>query len=157
MNLSKNDIERSLLQKAVRRGNEAVVEKALKYLFSVDDTAWLKKRLFVIAYEECWTLGNELTATNLTKDYKKITKSVKNKNAAGLASLAWHCRNGDLDILQGMTSEDIDNVNRLLMGLNHRINIGNSLGKNRVIMIIDAELKLHKSQLLKQVLIMIRL
>jgi hypothetical protein len=117
MNLSENDIERSLLQKAVRRGNEAVVEKVIKYLFSVDDTAWLKKRLFVMIYEECWTLGNELTATNLTEDYKKITRSVKNKNAAGLASLAWHCKNGDLDIFQGMTSEYIDNVQSVAYGI----------------------------------------
>ncbi len=110
MNLSKYDIERSLLQKAVRRGNEDVVEKVIKYLSTVDDAVWLKKRLFVMIYEECWTLGNEITVKNTTEAYKKIARSVKNKNSAGLASLAWHFKNGDLDIIHGMTPEEIENV-----------------------------------------------
>jgi hypothetical protein len=81
-------LERSLLQKAVRRGDVEVVEKAVAYLLSVGDKDWLRDRLFVIAYEECWPIANQIPTKDLISEYKKIACAVKNKNAAGLASLA---------------------------------------------------------------------
>ena len=44
MGPSKFELERSLLQKAVRRGNEYVIEKVFKYLLLNDKKSWLKKR-----------------------------------------------------------------------------------------------------------------
>lgn len=116
MNLSKYDIERSLLQKAVRRGNEAVVEKVIKYLFSVGDEAWLKKRLFVITYEECWPLGNTLSLTNLFEEYLRLTRAVKNKNAAGLAALATKYNEGYSDVL--FNTDFADNINSVASAIN---------------------------------------
>jgi hypothetical protein len=36
---SEHELERSLLQKAIRRGNEELTEKVVKYLTNVGDTA----------------------------------------------------------------------------------------------------------------------
>jgi hypothetical protein len=110
MSSSEYDIERSLLQKAIRRGNEDLTAKVIKYLKGADNDSWLRKRLFVIAYEECWTIGNQLTATNLTEDYKKIARSVKNKNVAGLAALASEYRKGNNGLLDGIGIEEKDNI-----------------------------------------------
>jgi len=106
MNTSKYDVERSLLQKAVRRGNKNVVSKVVKYLSDAGDTIWLKKRLFTIIYEECWPQGSEITLANITEEYNKVAGMIKNKNAAGLASLAWNYLNGDV----GLPETCIDNV-----------------------------------------------
>lgn len=89
---SPQNLERSLLQKAIRRGNVELVEKVVKYLISKGDFDWLRKRLAVITYEECWTLGTELRFDKnehiIIEQYKNLALAVKNKNAAGLASLA---------------------------------------------------------------------
>ena len=89
--VSEYDVERSLLQKAVRRGYADLAERVVNYLLSVDDRAWLRKRLFVIAYEECWPIGSNLGGLNLVSEYRRIANSVKNKNASGLAQLASLC------------------------------------------------------------------
>jgi hypothetical protein len=85
---SKYQLERSLLQKAIRRGDVEVTEKVVAYLLSVGDKDWLRDRLFVIAYEECWPIANQIQFTDLIYEYKKIALTVKNKNAWGLAKLA---------------------------------------------------------------------
>ncbi|MDR3666976.1 MAG: hypothetical protein P4L35_09050 [Ignavibacteriaceae bacterium] len=85
---SKFQIERSLLQKAVRRGDVELTEKVVAYLLSVGDKDWLRDRLFVIAYEECWPIANQIQIKDLVFEYKKIALTVKNKNAWGLAELA---------------------------------------------------------------------
>lgn len=86
------EVEHSLIQKAVRRGNEELVEKVFAYIFNKGQTKWLQDRLAVMAYEECWTYANELdyTAKNpkLLQQYKNLTTTIKNKNADGLADLA---------------------------------------------------------------------
>ncbi len=80
MSSSPHELERSLLQKAVRRGNEELTEKVVKYLTNVGDTIWLKNRFPIIVFEECWTYtGNH---------YNVLARTVKNKNAAGLGALA---------------------------------------------------------------------
>ena len=91
-------LERSILQKAVRRGSVVWVEKIVLYLMAEGDSPWLKKRLFVMAYEECWPLGVEMNPKNLLDSYAKLAKSVKNKNAAGLAKLAEKFNSRDYDI-----------------------------------------------------------
>lgn len=89
MSSSPHELERSILQKAVRRGNENLVEKVVNYLTNIGDQTWLKNRLVIMVYEECWMYANALRLdTNLMEQYKSLAKAVKNKNAAGLASLA---------------------------------------------------------------------
>jgi hypothetical protein len=84
--------ERSLLQKAVRRGNVDLVKKVFGYLLYKNDKNWLKERLVVMEYEECWTNANlqlyPKQSYKLLEEYKTLTKTIKNKNADGLADLA---------------------------------------------------------------------
>ena len=54
-------IEHSLITKAVGRGNVDLVEKVFKYLINIEGQLnWLKDRLAVIGYEECWPYANRL-------------------------------------------------------------------------------------------------
>ena len=52
-------VEHSLITKAVRRGNVDLVEKTFNYLINIaGQRHWLKNRLAVIGYEECWQYAN---------------------------------------------------------------------------------------------------
>ena len=53
---------RSLLQKAVRRGNVKLVftTSALLESLSRKEKNWFRNRTAVITFEECWPLGSEL-------------------------------------------------------------------------------------------------
>ena len=92
MSSSPFELERSLLQKAVRRGNEYVIDKVFRYLLLNDNKLWLKKRLVVMGYEECWTYANKININcsnyRLLQQYKSLSRKKKNKNADGLADLA---------------------------------------------------------------------
>jgi hypothetical protein len=92
---SEHQLERSLLQKAIRRGNQELTEKVVAYLLAVNDMAWLKKRLYVITYEECWIYGSHISLNNNLDEYKNLAVTVKNKNAAGLAALAGDYNSGN--------------------------------------------------------------
>lgn len=94
---------RSLIQKAVRRGALSVVEKAVVHLIQKGEITWLKNRLGVIAFEESWAYTSRLQFTtsedSLIKQYIDIAKSSKNKNAAGLGSLAYELSKGTETVL----------------------------------------------------------
>lgn len=87
-------IERSLLQKAVRRGDLVVTELTIQYLLDQGDKAWLRDRLFVIAYEECWPLASQVQIKDILGEYVKIASKIKNKNVWGLAKLAVNYNQG---------------------------------------------------------------
>ena len=95
------DLEHSLLQKAVRRGHIDTVEKVVNYLLCQGYLNWLRKRLPVMILEECWTMDNQLTSGNLLDQYINLALTVKNKDAAGLASLAVNYHEGDWKALRG--------------------------------------------------------
>jgi hypothetical protein len=105
MNEHKLQVEHSLLQKAVRRGNIDVVNMTVKYLLSVGDSKWLHKRLPVLIYEECWPVGNSITQGNILEQYITLSSTVKNKDAAGLATLAVKYKEGDWKALRGSNSQ----------------------------------------------------
>jgi hypothetical protein len=100
MSSSLHELERSLLQKAVRRGNEELTEKVVKYLTDVGDTIWLRNRFPIIVFEECWTY------TGLS--YSILSRTVKNKNAAGLGALAVKNNTSD-DLAIRAVARGIDN------------------------------------------------
>jgi len=90
---SPNLQEHSLIQKAVRRGNVELVEKVFKYLIDIKGQRhWLKNRLAVIGYEECWPYANTINFNcsdyELLQQYKAFACKVKNKDCDGLAYLA---------------------------------------------------------------------
>lgn len=89
---SQYNLEHSLIQKAVRRGNVELVEKVFKNLLENGQRHWLRNRLAVIGYEECWQYANTLNFTcndyELLEQYKAFACKVKNKDCDGLAYLA---------------------------------------------------------------------
>ncbi len=100
---------RSLLQKAVRRGDVVLVEQVARHLNEIKDTAWLKRRTSVITFEECWPLGAELhfppTFDETLRVLKQVALSVKMKDATGLGSLAYELSEGATSILTGETED----------------------------------------------------
>lgn len=99
------ELERSLIQKAVRRGNVELVEKVFNYLFNNGNIKWLRDRLTVIAYEECWMYGvklnDNLKSHELLEHYKELAITIKNKNVAGLATLGYKLSGGDWSAIVG--------------------------------------------------------
>lgn len=92
---------RSLLQKAVRRGRADVAEKAAIQLGNYDDSMWLKSRLGVLVFEECWQHADILHQNApITAKLREISHSSKNKNASGLGSMAHAFLEGDLSTLE---------------------------------------------------------
>ncbi len=100
-----NQVCRSLLQKAVRRGAVSVVEKVVVHLLQKGEATWLRNRLGVIACEESWMYLGELTFTTneevLIKQYMDLASCSKNKNAAGLGSLAYELSKGVESVIVG--------------------------------------------------------
>ncbi len=88
-----DQISRSLLQKAIRRADLQMTKLAINYIIHNDDFDWMRKRLAVITFEECWTYGLEVSYDNdekiIVNHLLKIVGTVKNRNAAGLGSLGY--------------------------------------------------------------------
>ncbi len=106
---------RSLLQKAVRRGNYTLVAKVVDHLYEIDDIKWLKQRVGVIIVEECWPLIGEWELPKKMEEQHIAMRDVltraslcaKFKDAAGLGSLAYALSEGDDSVLTG-SDEDAD-------------------------------------------------
>lgn len=91
---------RSLLQKAVRRGYADLAQKTAFLLASHGDSAWLRARTGVIVFEECWPSAHLLSSNSpITLTLQEVAVAVKNKDAAGLGSLAHALVEGDLKVL----------------------------------------------------------
>ncbi len=103
---------RSLLQKAIRRGNEALVLLTASYLQHSPKTGkgWLRSRAVVITFEECWPLGAQLIFN--TRFHSKaaalvrVCRAVKTKAATGLGVLALALAEGDRSVLSGDSPSD---------------------------------------------------
>ena len=114
MTISRSKTEkrhRSLLQKAVRRGNVDLVLTASALLESLGskDRNWYRIRTGIITFEECWPLGTELIFNK--KFHSKvaalirIARSVKARDATGLGYLAYAYSQGDTSVLDD-TADD---------------------------------------------------
>lgn len=90
---------RSLLQKAVRRGDTQLAKTVACLLAEWGDSGWLKTRTGVIAFEECWPYGARLLNHQPLVSLGEIAGLVKNKEAAGLGSLAHALAEGDPSVL----------------------------------------------------------
>jgi len=92
---------RSLLQKAVRRGYPELAQKVAYQLGHRGDSEWLHVRASIIAFEECWPCANLLVeGTPTIAILRAIAKSIKQKDAAGLGSMAQAAVAGDIDALE---------------------------------------------------------
>jgi len=103
-NRNGNEIQRSALQKAVRKGDVELVERCCKYLTDQDDFTWLKSRLYVMVFEECWGYGYKLNISNdpdlIIQEYKTIAGLVKNRDASALGVLGYELSIGNSSVLQ---------------------------------------------------------
>jgi len=90
---------RSLLQKTVRRGDAQLAETVACRLAERGDSAWLKTRAGVIAFEECWPYGAKLLNHPPLVSLREMAGLTKNKEAAGLGSLAHALAEGDRSVL----------------------------------------------------------
>jgi hypothetical protein len=108
MNASRSKTEkryRSLLQKAVRRGNVGLVFTSSAFLESLGskDKNWYLNQTAAITFEECWPLGTELIFNK--KFHSKVaalirvTRSAKARDATGLGYLAYTLSQGDTSVL----------------------------------------------------------
>jgi hypothetical protein len=102
---------RSLLQKAARRGFIEVVDRALVLLEQRGDKTWLRSRAIVITFEECWLLASSLSIkpelASKRNAIVKVTRSIKQKDAAGLGALAYAYREGDRSMLDCVPDEQL--------------------------------------------------
>jgi hypothetical protein len=101
-----DQITRSLLQKAVRRGNPFIAKAAFRYLTKEkSDFPWLRSRLAVMTFEEAWPYGRDVTfgrsESEIADHYTTLCVCEKNKDAAGLGSLAYALSEGDHSVLSG--------------------------------------------------------
>jgi len=96
---------RSLLQKAVRRGNVDLVFTTSAFIESLGsaDKNWYLNQTAAITFEECWPLGTELIFNK--KFHSKVaalirvTRSAKARDATGLGYLAYALSQGDTSVL----------------------------------------------------------
>jgi len=105
---SRTDIDaryRSLLQKAVRRGNADLVYTTSAMIESLGskEKDWFTPHAAIITFEECWPLGAEL-AFNKRFHSKvatliKVAGSTKARDASGLGKLAYALWKGDQSVL----------------------------------------------------------
>lgn len=99
-----DQIIRAFLQKTIRRGDYELARQAIAYVIEINEFQWMRKRLAVMTFEECWPYGLIVSFDNdedvIIKHYLKLAKTVKNKNAAGLGSLAYALSQGDESVYQ---------------------------------------------------------
>jgi hypothetical protein len=105
---------RSLLQKAVRRGHVDLVYTVSAFIESLGSKSkdWYRTRTAVITFEECWPFGGEL---NFNRKFHskvaalvRVTRLQKNRDAVGLACLAYALSKGDATVYNGTpTDKDI--------------------------------------------------
>jgi hypothetical protein len=102
---------RSLLQKAVRRGNVDLVFTTSAFLESLGskDKNWYRTQAAIITFEECWPLGAELIFNK--KFHSKVAalirvaRSAKARDATGLGYLAYRLSQGDRSVLNDGTDD----------------------------------------------------
>lgn len=102
---------RSLLQKAVRRGDADLVytTSALLASLSPKDKNWYRTRTAIITFEEGWPLGSELIFNR--KFHSKVaalirvTLAMKCRDASGLGYLAHALIEGDASVLKGSADD----------------------------------------------------
>ena len=116
MTASRSKIEkkhRSLLQKAVRRGNVDLVLTVSAFLESLGskDRNWYRIQTAIITFEECWPLGTELLFNK--KFHSKaaalirIAQCLKARDATGLGYLAYAYAQGDASVLDDTADDKI--------------------------------------------------
>jgi hypothetical protein len=102
---------RSLLQKAVRRGNTELVYTTSALIEDIGgrSAAWLEARTAVIMFAECWPLGAELLFTkpihSKVAALLRVAHRQKARDATGLGFLGYALDQGDETVLTRVCDE----------------------------------------------------
>jgi hypothetical protein len=101
-----DQLARSLIQKAIRRNQPDIADATFQYLAKKPtELKWLRARLAVWTFEEAWPYGCKVSfGTNETENrdhIRALCSVIKNKDAAGLGSLAYALSEGDQSVLDG--------------------------------------------------------
>ena len=104
---------RSLLQKAVRRGNVDLVLTVSALLESLGskDRNWYRIQTAIITFEECWPLGTQLVFNK--KFHSKVAALIriahclKARDATGLGYLAYAYSRGDATVLDNTADDKV--------------------------------------------------
>ena len=101
-----DQLARSLIQKAIRRNQPDIADATFHYLAKeTTELRWLRNRLAVWTFEEAWPYGRKVSfGTDDTKNrhhIRELCSVIKNKDAAGLGSLAYALSEGDQSVLNG--------------------------------------------------------
>jgi hypothetical protein len=101
-----DQIARSLLQKAIRRGCKEVATAAFWHLTKLrNDFKWIRSRLAVFTFEEVWPYGQcitfERSEAKTLHHIIALCSAQKNKDAAGLGALGYAYSEGDNTTLKG--------------------------------------------------------
>ena len=96
---------RSLLQKAIRRGRADTAEAAFRFVAPTrPEFDWMRSRLAVFTFEEAWPYGRAVTFSMSEDENLRHVLALcgvqKNKDAAGLGSLAYALSEGDTTVLE---------------------------------------------------------
>lgn len=114
-------IMRSLLQKAVRRGDNDLTEKIVIYLLNNNDLEWVRRRLASITFEEAWSYGMQVNYERnpqiLINHYLHLSSMVKNKEANGLGSLAYDFFSGNKAFLNFLDKDDFRHIKIVSEGI----------------------------------------
>ena len=116
MTISRSKTEkkhRSLLQKAVRRGNVDLVLTVSALLESLGskDRNWYRIQTAIITFEECWPLGTELLFNK--KFHSKVAALIriahcpKARDATGLGYLAYAYAQGDVSVMDDTADDKV--------------------------------------------------
>ena len=102
---------RSLLQKAVRRGNVDLVFTASAMIESLGpkEKRWFTSHAAIITFEECWPLGAELVFNkrfhSKVAALINVTRAMKARDASGLGYLAHAFSEGDQTVISGAAED----------------------------------------------------
>jgi len=100
-----DQLARSLLQKAIRRANVEVATATFWYLTKTkEEFRWVRSRLAVLTFEEAWPYGLKVSfgrsESEILGHLTALCSIKKNKDAAGLGSLAYAFAEGDSTVLR---------------------------------------------------------
>jgi hypothetical protein len=100
-----DDRYRSLLQKAVRRGQTELVYATSAFIetLGLHSQSWLEKRTALIVFNECWPLSHGLVFSKRVSSKVaaliRVAQIQKARDATGLGSLAYALARGDASVL----------------------------------------------------------
>lgn len=100
-----DQLARSLLQKAIRRSNPDVATATFWHLAKTkEEFRWVRSRLAVLTFEEAWPYGLKVSfgrsESEILGHLITLCSVKKNKDAAGLGSLAFAFSEGDSTVLR---------------------------------------------------------